>query len=93
MSRRAQEHFGDGVYGDDLRHAIRLHTPREHGRDVIYMGSSELWEFLRWLRLRGWLPDAALDQLKAYLPDGPEELAGDDLAGLETGECDGNTKA
>ena len=83
MSREAQTVFSDGIYAHDFRHQIKLHTPRENGDHIIYFDNANLWEFLRWLRFRGWLPDEAIEQLRAYTPDGPEELKGDDLGGLE----------
>jgi hypothetical protein len=85
MSREERAVFSDGIYAHDLHHQIKLHTPRENGDHIIYFDCENLWEFLIWLRLRGWLSDEALERLKTH-PAGPEELKEDDLGGLEDQE-------
>jgi hypothetical protein len=52
----------------------------------MVLGNAEIWTLLRWLRFRGWLPDEALEQLRAYTPSGPEELKEDNLGGLDHAE-------
>lgn len=84
--RDAKTYIGDAVYGEDLGGQIKLHTMRGWVMHWLVLGRAEIWYFLRWLRFRGYLPDEALEQLKAYTPSGPEELEGDDLKGLEDQE-------
>ena len=86
MERDRNTYIGDGIYAQDLGHDVRFHTPREQGDHFIHFGPAEIWSTLRWLRLRGWIPDEAIEQLRAYTPDGPEELKEDDLGGLDHAE-------
>jgi hypothetical protein len=81
--REAKTYIGDAVYGEDLGSQVRLSTQRSFDTHWMVLGNAEIWYFLRWLRFRGYLPDEALEQLKAYTPSGPEELKEDDLGGLD----------
>jgi len=90
--REAKVYIGDAVYAEDLDDQLKLwkvrswKAQRGFGTDWMVLGNAEIWTLLRWLRFRGWLPDEALEQLKAYTPSGPEERKDDDLGGLEHGE-------
>jgi len=72
--KEAKVYIGDAVYGEDLGSQVKLSTTRGWVLHWMVLGTAELWYFLRWLRFRGYLPDEALEQLKAYTPSGPEEL-------------------